>query len=147
MGERSGETLTDEEVQRLLAAARDVRLRAYAPYSGYQVGAAVLTDLGQVVGGCNVENASYPLCLCAERVALGGVVAANAGRPVAMAVVTSDGGSPCGACRQVLVEMNPEMLVIIGVAGSVPSDDGNGEAGHRVTTAAELLPGYFKLKR
>lgn len=144
MSEGSEVSLGVEEIQRLLEAARDVRLRAYAPYSGYQVGAAVLTDLGQVVGGCNVENGSYPLCLCAERVALGGVVAGNAGRPVALAVVTRDGGSPCGACRQVMVEMNPVMLVIIGMASSDAPGDG---AGYRVTTAGELLPGYFKLER
>ncbi len=147
MSEGPGVSLGVEEIQRLLEAARDVRLRAYAPYSGYQVGAAVLTDAGQVVGGCNVENASYPLCLCAERVALGSVVAANAGRPVALAVVTQDGGSPCGACRQVMVEMNPAMQVVIGMARSDGRGDGNDGPGYRVTTAGELLPGYFKLDR
>lgn len=141
-------TGTDEEVigkleaQRLLEAARDVRLRAYAPYSKYLVGAAALCKDGQIYGGCNVENVSYPLCMCAERVAVASAIAAGAGAPLAIAVVTENGGSPCGACRQVLVEMNPEMTVLIGstaVAGAADKD------AYRVTTAAGLMPDAFAL--
>lgn len=129
--------VSETEILRLLEAARDVRLRAYAPYSKYQVGAAVLGNDGHVYGGCNVENASYGLCMCAERVALGAAVSAASGTPRALAVVTADGGSPCGACRQVMVELNAEMPVIIAGA--------NAEE-YRTTTAAELLPDYFKLE-
>ncbi len=128
----------DIEDLRLIEAAGAVRLRAYAPYSKYLVGAAVLGEDGVVYGGCNMENASYGLCMCAERVALGAAIAAGCGRPTAIAVVTADGGSPCGACRQVLVEFNPEMRVIIA------AEQGAAET-CRITTAAELLPDYFKL--
>ena len=127
--------ISEMEIARLLEAARDVRLRAYAPYSKYLVGAAALTADGQVCGGCNIENASYPLTICAERVAVGAAVASGAGRLRAMAVVTENGASPCGACRQVLVEMNPQMQVILA---AVSGDT------YRVTTAAELLPDRFE---
>ena len=90
--------------QALVQAARAVRAHAYAPYSGYAVGAAVLTDDERVFAGCNVENASYGLSLCAERVAVFSAIAAGARRLVAAAVCTPDGGTPCGACRQVLLE-------------------------------------------
>ena len=90
--------------QALVQAARAARAHAYAPYSGYAVGAAVLTDDGRVFAGCNVENASYGLSVCAERVAVFSAIAAGARRLVAAAVCTPDGGTPCGACRQVLLE-------------------------------------------
>jgi cytidine deaminase len=90
--------------QALAQAARAARAHAYAPYSGYAVGAAVLTDDGRVFAGCNVENASYGLSVCAERVAVFRAIAAGARRLVAAAVCTPDGGTPCGACRQVLLE-------------------------------------------
>ena len=129
-------SLPDETILRLLEVAREVRLRAYAPYSKYQVGAAVLGNDNHIYGGCNVENASYGLCNCAERVAIAASIAAGCTKPQAIAVVTADAGSPCGACRQVMVEFNPDMHVII--AG--PNDE---QARH--TTAAELLPDYFRL--
>lgn len=128
--------VSEVDILRLLEAARDVRMRAYAPYSRYQVGAAVITEDGRLYGGCNVENAAYPLCMCAERVALGAMVAAGGKKPVALAVVTADGGTPCGACRQVLTEFNPDMTVIIAAH--------HGDT-YKVTTAAALLPGYFTL--
>ena len=90
--------------QTLVQAARAARAHAYAPYSGYAVGAAVLTDDGRVFAGCNVENASYGLSVCAERVAVFCAIAAGTRRLVAAAVCTPDGGTPCGACRQVLLE-------------------------------------------
>ena len=127
----------EQDILRLLEMARDVRLRAHAPYSKYHVGAAVLSDEGHIYAGCNVENASYGLCMCAERVALGTAVSEGCRTPIAIAVVTADAGSPCGACRQVMVEFNPEMTVII--AGAQAND-------YRITTAAELLPDYFTLE-
>ncbi len=136
--------LTEQETEdlRLIAAAGDVRLRAYAPYSKYKVGAAVLGEDGVIYGGCNVENASYGLGMCAERVALGAAVAAGCKKPTAIAIVTADGGSPCGACRQVLVEFNPQMRAIIAAQ---PGDEPG--ANPRVTTAEDLLPDYFKSHR
>jgi cytidine deaminase len=124
--------------QALAQAARAARAHAYAPYSGYAVGAAVLTDDGQVVAGCNVENASYGLSVCAERVAVFSAIAAGARRLVAAAVCTPDGGTPCGACRQVLLEFAdaPESFAVW-----VVSPD-------RVIaryTLAELLPHGFRL--
>jgi cytidine deaminase len=88
----------------LLQAARKAREKAYAPYSHYNVGAAVLTRSGKIFAGCNVENAAYPSGLCAERVAIFKAVSEGERDLVAMAVVTSNAGSPCGACRQVLAE-------------------------------------------
>ncbi|HEX8807063.1 MAG TPA: cytidine deaminase [Candidatus Aquilonibacter sp.] len=122
------------EHEALLSAARDVRERAYAPYSDFAVGAALETGEGEVFLGCNVENASYGLTICAERCAVGAAVAAGYRNFEAIAIAGPDGAvtSPCGACRQVLVEFNPEMTVIF----TTPD-------GPVITTAAELLPHYF----
>lgn len=92
----------------LIRAARTARAFAYAPYSNYAVGAAVLTDDQRIVSGCNVENASYGLSICAERAAVFNAIASGARRIVAVAVCTADGGTPCGACRQVLLEFAPD---------------------------------------
>lgn len=119
--------------QGLVAAAQTARAHAYAPYSNYAVGAAVLTADGAVIAGCNVENASYPATICAERVALTGAIAQGKSQLKAIAVVTADGGSPCGICRQVMAELGPEMDVYIGDAV------GN----FRRTTVRELLPDAF----
>jgi cytidine deaminase len=118
----------------LIAAARDMRARAYAPYSHFTVGAALDTGDGTVILGCNVENASYGLAICAERAAVAAAVAAGFRRFTAIAIAGPDGAltSPCGACRQVLVEFNPEMTVIYTTA-----------EGPVATTAAELLPHSF----
>jgi cytidine deaminase len=99
-------------LRKLLERARQVRERAYAPYSKYFVGAAVLADSGKVYTGCNVENASYGLTICAERNAIFKGVSEGESKFVAIAVVTTNGGSPCGACRQVIFEfMNSDAPV------------------------------------
>ncbi len=107
----STETVVDREA--LAQAARRARERAYAPYSNYRVGAALLTEDGAIVTGCNVENASYPACICAERVAITKAISDGHRSFVAIAVATRNGGSPCGICRQVMNEFAPDMLVIL----------------------------------
>jgi cytidine deaminase len=122
----------------LVAAAAEVRERAYAPYSGYHVGAAILGASGRVFVGCNVENASYGLTVCAERNAVAQMIAAGERDPVALAVVTAgpEAGSPCGACRQVLAEIARDLPVALAIAGE-PSPA-------RVTSLAALLPESFR---
>ncbi len=125
--------LSREEADLLILTAQDCRGRAYAPYSGYHVGAAVLTQEGRIFGGCNVENASYSVTLCAERGAIASAIAAGQRNLKAIAIVTEKIGSPCGACRQFLVEFNPEMTVVLADV-----------KGRRVThKAMDLLPGFF----
>ncbi len=119
--------------QQLVAAAQSARKHAYAPYSNYAVGAAVLAVDGEIIQGCNVENASYGGTICAERVALTAAIAQGKRELKAIAVVTVDGGSPCGFCRQVMIELGAEMDVYIG-----------DEAGNfRCTTVRALLPDAF----
>lgn len=119
--------------QKLVEMAQSARDRAYAPYSNYQVGAALLTESGEIFTGCNVENAVYPTTCCAERVAIFKAVSEGHRRFRAIAVATEDGGSPCGVCRQVMREFAPEMIVFIADA----------ENGLRQTSVAELLPDSF----
>jgi cytidine deaminase len=126
--------ITDEVLKGLVQTALNVRQWAYAPYSHYQVGAAILTSSGRVYEGVNVENASYPNTICAERAAVFNAVSEGERQFVAIAVVTPNGGSPCGACRQVLAEFGTDTVVIIA--------DGNGKVCQETTVAA-LLPGAF----
>lgn len=119
--------------QELVAQALEARQRAYIPYSHYAVGAAVLAADGSVILGCNVENASYPATICAERVALTAALAQGKRNFVAIAVATENGGSPCGICRQVMAELGPQMTVYIA----------NAAGEYRTTTVAELLPDWF----
>ena len=119
--------------EQLVHHALEARRRAYAPYSNYFVGAAVLADDGAVFPGCNVENAAYPSTICAERVALTSAIANGSRRFTAIAVATSNGGTPCGACRQVMAELGLDMTVYIA------DEHGN----FRTTTVRELLPEYF----
>jgi cytidine deaminase len=105
--------LTPETRNRLISAAVKVQQHAYAPYSNYAVGAALLTADGQVFTGVNVENAINSVTICAERVAVFAAVSQGVKEFQAVAVVTKDGGTPCGPCRQVLSEFGLDILVII----------------------------------
>ena len=113
-------TVPEETVDRLVAAAEEVRKLAYAPYSGFHVGAAVLAG-GRIFTGVNVENASYPLSVCAERNAVAAAVVGGTASIDAVAVVADadDPTPPCGGCRQVLNEFGPDMLVVCeGTSGT-----------------------------
>ncbi len=123
--------MTDKE---LIAAAIAAAEHAYIPYSKYRVGAALLTADGAVYGGCNIECASYSPTVCAERTALFKAVSEGQRHFAAIAVVTRDGGSPCGVCRQMLFEFAPRMRVLLA--------DLEGQH-HQSTTVAELLPHGF----
>jgi cytidine deaminase len=126
----------------LVNAARQVRGNAYAPYSGYHVGAALRAADGRIFTGCNVENTSYGLTICAERAAVCGAVAAGARAGfTAVAVATGTGGTPCGACLQVLAEFAPAAPKTITV---YLADEGAGTV--RETTLAALLPDAFRLR-
>ena len=119
----------------LVAAAADARTRAYAPYSGFRVGAVVVAEGGARYQGANVENASYGLCLCAERVAMATALAAGHRRFLALAVIADTPGpvSPCGACRQFMAEFGLDWPVMLAnVAGD-----------RTLTTTGALLPGAF----
>ena len=121
------------EDRELVQLAQTARENAYAPYSHYQVGAALLTASGQVFTGCNVENAVYPMTLCAERTAIAKAVSEGQRKFVAIAIATRDGGSPCGACRQVMREFAAHLRILL-------ADD----AGHvRQFTLDQLLPDSF----
>ena len=125
--------MNQKATERLIDAARGAMAHAYAPYSRFRVGAAVLAG-GTIFAGCNIENASYGLTICAERVAVFAAVAAGERRIEAVAVVTdaTDSIAPCGACRQVLNEFGPEMSVIMSAGGETV-----------VRTLSELLPLAF----
>jgi cytidine deaminase len=105
--------LTDEMRETLIQAAIQARQWAYAPYSNYPVGAALLTASERIYDGVNVENAAYPSTMCAERVAVYKAVSEGERRFTAIAVVTSNGGAPCGSCRQVLAEFGLDIQVLI----------------------------------
>jgi cytidine deaminase len=126
--------VTDEVRQQLIEAAIAARRWAYAPYSKYAVGAALLTTSGKVYDGVNVENAAYPAGICAERVAVFKAVSEGELSFQAIAVVTLNGGSPCGSCRQVLAEFGVETQVIIA--------DENGRV-IQECSVSDLLPGAF----
>lgn len=128
--------ITPDIRDKLIAAACAARPRAYAPYSRFTVGAALLADDGQFYTGVNVENASYGLTVCAERNAIGAMALAGGRRVLALAVCTANGVTPCGACRQVLNEFAPE-------EGEVPVWIVDGAGDVRQTTLAALLPESF----
>lgn len=124
------------DVNVLLSTAQQMRELAYAPYSGYAVGAALVGASGKVYGGCNVENGVFGLTICAEATALVKAISSGERDFDAIAVITEDGGTPCGSCRQMLSEFSPEMAVIIA--------DARGR--YRIMTVDELLPAAFSLK-
>jgi cytidine deaminase len=130
--------LSPDQRASLLAAARAVRKHAHAPYSRFRVGAAVLDERGNIHAGCNVENASYGLTVCAERNAVAAAVAAGARRITAVCVVTAavPAASPCGACRQVLAELAPDAapVLLAGTRGAAT-----------LTSMGILLPRAFRL--
>ena len=124
----------DDSREKLLAAARDYRERAYAPYSKFAVGAAVLTAGGKIYGGCNVENASYGLTNCAERTAIQKAVSEGERELTVLAVIadTPEPCAPCGACRQVMAEFGIEEVIMGNLKGEI-----------RATKVADLLPLAF----
>ncbi|CAN5286170.1 cytidine deaminase [soil metagenome] len=127
--------ISDDIIVRLLRAAKTAQRRAYAPYSNFHVGAAIYTQRGRIISGCNVENASFGLTNCAERLAIGRIVVEGAGTPLVCVVVGPKPQplTPCGACRQVLLEFNPELVVI-----------SFGSNGSRLDcTIQQLLPSSF----
>ncbi|MBM4425007.1 MAG: cytidine deaminase [Chloroflexi bacterium] len=133
--------MTDDERQTLIARAMAARQWAYAPYSNYHVGAALLASSGKFYDGCNVENAAYGSSICAERTALVKAVSEGERQFEAAAVVTDNGGSPCGSCRQMLAEFGLDLIVLLL--------DSEGRT-VRDTTLRELLPDAFtpeKLRR
>jgi len=125
----------DEELrQKLIRTALEARCWAYAPYSNYPVGAALLTASGRIYDGVNIENAAYPTGMCAERVAVFKAVSEGERTFSAVAIATSNGGSPCGACRQVMSEFGQDTWVILV--------DENGNI-TKETSLVDLLPGAF----
>ena len=132
-------TISAQEREQLLSSARDALKRSYARYSNFRVGAAVLTDQGEIFTGCNVENASYGLTNCAERSAIFTAVQETKAARLsirAVAVVTADDVrcSPCGACRQVIFEFGEDAIVIF-----------KGQKGYQEMSINDLLPESFRL--
>lgn len=119
----------------LIEAAKKARAHAYSPYSGVNIGAAVMTADGAIFSGTNIENASYGLSVCAERTAIFKAVSEGAGKIMAIAVVgkSADFTRPCGACRQVMVEFNPKMKVLRRGTDGFSED----------AVAEKLLPSHF----
>ena len=126
--------LTNESKQNLIDLANETRKKAYVPYSNYPVGAALRGKSGKIYTGVNVENAAYPVTMCAERVALFKAVSEGEREFDAISVVTNNGGSPCGSCRQVLAEFGLDIVVLIA--------DGDGNLTEE-TSIRDLLPGAF----
>ena len=126
--------LTDEKRQALINLANEARRHAYVPYSKYPVGAALRTKTGRLYTGVNIENAAYPHTMCAERVAIFKAVSEGETEFEVIAVVTNNGGSPCGGCRQVMAEFGLDTIVLIA--------DGEGKL-QKELTVSELLPEAF----
>ena len=129
--------MDNNETQKLIDLANEARQKAYAPYSKYKVGAALHTRNGRIFTGVNIENAAYPTGICAERVAVFKAVSEGDTSFDAIAVVTDNGGSPCGSCRQVLSEFGLDTRILIA--------DGQGRL-VRETSISQLLPEAFTPK-
>lgn len=128
--------ITDGDRQTLIQKAIEAREKAYAPYSKFKVGAALLSNDGRVCTGCNVENASFGLCLCAERIAIGKAISEGQREFQAIAVAATPLASPCGACRQFLLEFGTEIEVI--------SVDAANPSVIRIWTSGQLIPDGFR---
>lgn len=133
--------LATQDRDRLLQSARDILRHAYAPYSGFKVGAAILTHDGKVFTGCNVENASYGLTICAERSAIFTAIANLQGQKLALRAVAVVNEkevpcSPCGACRQVISEFGTDTIVVF-----------KSEQGYEELTISDLLPSGFRFSK
>lgn len=138
---------TPTEVKELLQAACDASRNAYAPYSNFHVGSAVQTVSGRVFVGCNVENASYGLCICAERTAICKMISEGEREIDTIVVACNDGGTPCGACRQFMAEFGRDFEVIVvdlKSAHLLGTDDWE-QAIRRRYTIRDLLPDAFEL--
>lgn len=134
MADRRPKRPTDSQWSEMIKVAREVRRRAHAPYSKFQVGAALLTADGEIIPGCNVENASYGLTICAERNAIAAGIARGKKSFLGIVITSESGVGPCGACRQVLAEFAPQMPVrLVRPRGSAFTE----------TTVSDLLPGRF----
>jgi len=133
------ENIPDAKIEELAAAARAVREHAYAPYSQFKVGSALLSGSGAIYTGCNVENASYGLTVCAERNAIFAAVAAGEREIKAIAIVTQspEPAAPCGACRQVLIEFAADIPVILE----------NTDGIRRIQSLNALFPMRFNLPK
>ena len=130
--------MINEELRRqLVESAVAVRERAYAPYSGFKVGAALVVEDGSFFSGCNIENSSFGLTICAERVAIGTAVAAGFKKFQAICVVSQKAAAPCGACRQFINEFGGETTILLV--------DADGNEVTKETTLKELLPYSFSL--
>jgi cytidine deaminase len=127
--------MTDEQRSQLVSAACAVRRNAHAPYSGFTVGAALLTSEGRVISGCNIENASYGLTVCAERTVVFRAVAEGSREFRSIAIASSGGAAPCGACRQVLAEFCDDLEILLV--------DANAPDRIRETSLSALLPDRF----
>ncbi len=128
--------MTQEERSNLIRLAIESRQKAYAPYSNFLVGAALLTKDGTIFTGCNVENTSYGLCICAERTAICKAVSEGHQKFEAIAVSATPFATPCGACRQFIVEFGRDIEVICV--------DANDAANTKSWTSEELIPDNFK---
>ena len=128
-------TLTQQEKQSLVDLANTAREKAYVPYSHYPVGSSLRTKSGRVFTGVNIENAAYPQTMCAERVAMFKAVSEGEMDFEVITVVTDNGGSPCGGCRQVMAEFGLDTLVLLA--------DGDGRIVKEMTVG-ELLPDSFR---
>lgn len=129
---------TEIDWQQLKSVALKARERAYAPYSKFHVGAALLTESGDIFSGCNVENASFGITICAERVTISSAVAAGHHRFKAIAVCAHPLASPCGSCRQFIVEFG-ENIEVLSFDAELPEKELR-------WTSAGLLPDLFRLR-
>lgn len=128
--------MSDETTRALIDAATAVRQRAYAPFSRFRVGAALETASGEIFVGCNVENSSYGLTICAERIAVGAAIAAGHDTFTRVVVASNGKASPCGACRQFLAEFGDLEVIMVDPEGTITH-------AHALSV---LLPEQFKLE-